>query len=77
MLRISVFFIISHQNGFVHIHKELNEKQARRGGLWEKREKKKKIWMRPPLNSLQLYTDKTFCLEHIDKLFLKVYILTF
>ena len=47
MLRISVFFIISHQNGFVHIHKELNEKQARRGGLWKKREKKKK------------YTDET------------------
>ena len=43
MLRISVFFIISHQNGFVHIHKELNEKQARRGGLWEKREKKKNM----------------------------------
>ena len=42
MLHISVFFIISHQNGFVHIHKELNEKQARRSGLRKKREKKKK-----------------------------------
>lgn len=41
MLHISVFFIISHQNGFVHIHKELNEKQARRGGLRKKKEKKK------------------------------------
>lgn len=43
MLHISVFFIISQQNGFVHIHKELNEKQARKGGLWKKREKKKKM----------------------------------
>lgn len=41
MLRISVFFIISHQNGFAHVHKPLNEKQAR--GIEEGRNKKEKM----------------------------------
>lgn len=40
MLHISVLFISSHQNGFVHIHKLFNEKQARGVGLWKKRERK-------------------------------------